>query len=68
MTMTRSCSMCGAKKTGAEAEVKWDSSESFSSFWNKMHLPGCKYVAMSEPEKLDYFMEHGSPTSSVDEG
>jgi hypothetical protein len=52
-------------KTGAEADVKWDGSPgSFTAFWDRMHLPGCKYVAMTPEEKLDDFMENGSPVSS----
>lgn len=65
--MTRSCQMCGSVKTGDQAEIKWDYPGSVTEFWNKMHLPGCKYMAMSEPERLDYFMENGSPTTSIDE-
>lgn len=63
--MTRSCAVCGQKKSGDEAELK-PGIEAHEKFWNKLHLPGCKYVAMNQYQKLDHFMEHGSPVSSED--
>jgi hypothetical protein len=68
--MTRSCSVCGGSKSGKEAELKWDvpvGHSGHNDLWDKIHLPGCKYAAMSPSQKVDNFMENGSPVSSIDE-
>ena len=66
--MTRSCSACGAKKTGDAALIDPMTAEKHTNFWKDTHLPGCKYMAMTPAEQLADFMENGSPVSSVDEG
>lgn len=63
--MTRSCAVCGEKKSGDEAELT-PGLDTHAKFWNQLHRPDCRYVVMSTTEKLDYFMEHGSPVSSED--
>jgi hypothetical protein len=68
--MTRSCALCGSVKTGLEAEIK-AGGEAFSvaldHWWRGMHKPGCRYLEWSASERTAYFMEHGSPLSSVEE-
>ena len=67
MPMTRSCVLCKVTKIGSDAEIKDPmSSEQHSSFWGKLHQPDCPTRKMDAGQALDYFMEHGSPVSSVD--
>lgn len=68
--MTRSCSVCGGSKSGEEAKLEWDvpvAHPGHDALWSKIHRAGCKYVAMTPGQKVDDFMENGSPVSSIDE-
>lgn len=65
--MKRSCSMCGSVKEGPEAVIDPMTSENLAKFWKSMHKPGCPYQNQDAPQRLNYFMENGSPVSSVEE-
>lgn len=67
MPMTRTCVLCNVSKTGLEAEIKDPlDSQQHSKFWDNLHRADCPTRKMSQGEQLDYFMEHGSPVSSVE--
>ncbi len=67
MPMTRACALCNVSKSGPEAAIE-DPVDSLqhTKFWDNLHRADCPTRKMSEGEKLDYFMENGSPVSSVE--
>jgi hypothetical protein len=67
MPMTRTCVLCNVSKTGPEAEIKDPvDAQQHTAFWEKLHLPDCPTRKMTDGQRLDHFMEHGSPVSSVE--
>lgn len=57
--MIRTCAACGAKQ-----ETKNEASEKKFT-WDKLHLDTCPWVKLDQNQKFDYFVENGSPLSSV---
>lgn len=63
--MIRSCKLCGAQKSSADPG--YDKDLPSDKFWAGLHAADCPYPSMKSSERMDYFMENGSPLSSVSE-
>ncbi len=63
--MIRSCALCGSVKEGPDAAIDPMTSDNHTFFWLKMHKPGCPYPKQDSHEQLAWFMENGSPVSSI---
>lgn len=68
--LVRRCALCGVEKRGEEAKVAVKEGlvypgPAIDEWWKRTHKEDCLALRWSGSERIDYFMDHGSPTTCV---